>query len=62
MKASCVCHIQMLATFPGCLQTGVTYDWRLSVPMLEQRDGYFTKLKATVEIMCKLQNQKVRAE
>eukprot|EP00891_Asterochloris_glomerata_P002292 jgi/Astpho2/2292/e_gw1.00040.193.1_t len=39
--------------------TGVTYDWRLSVPMLEQRDGYFTKLKATIEIMCKLQNQKV---
>ena len=38
----------------------MTYDWRLSVPMLEQLDGYFTKLKATVEITCKLQNQKVK--
>ena len=62
VKATCVCYLKILTTFLGCLQTGVTYDWRLSVPMLEQRDGYFTKLKATIEITCKLQNQKVRAK
>ena len=58
----CRCYLEITTTFSECLQTGVTYDWRLSVPMLEQRDGYFTKLKATIEIMCKLQNQKVRVE
>ncbi|KAL0043739.1 hypothetical protein WJX82_004801 [Trebouxia sp. C0006] len=38
---------------------GVTYDWRLAVPLLEQRDGYFTKLKAAIEGTHKLHKQKV---
>lgn len=40
-------------------QVGVTYDWRLAVPLLEQRDGYFTKLKAAIEGTHKLHKQKV---
>ena len=40
-------------------QVGVTYDWRLAVPLLEQRDGYFTKLKAATEGAHKLHKQKV---
>ena len=28
-----------------------TYDWRLSVPALEERDGFFTRLKARCEAM-----------
>ena len=28
-----------------------TYDWRLSVPALEERDGFFTRLKARCEAL-----------
>lgn len=38
---------------------GVTYDWRLAVPLLQQRDGYFTKLKAATEGTHRLHQQKV---
>jgi len=31
--------------------TVMPYDWRLATPMLEKRDGYFTKLKAQIEAM-----------
>lgn len=31
----------------------MSYDWRLSFPMLEERDGYFTKLKMNIEAMRK---------
>ena len=31
--------------------TVAPYDWRLAFPILEQRDGYFTKLKSTIEAM-----------
>ena len=31
----------------------MAYDWRLSFPMLEQRDGYLTKLKVNIEAMVK---------
>jgi len=27
------------------------YDWRLAFPLLEERDGYFTKLKSSIEDM-----------
>ena len=37
----------------------MTYDWRLAVPLLEQRDGYFTKLKAAIEGAHKLHKEKV---
>ena len=40
-------------------KVGVTYDWRLAVPLLEQRDGYFTKLKSAIEGVYKLHKQKV---
>lgn len=39
----------------------MTYDWRLAVPLLEQRDGYFTKLKAAIEGAHKLHKEKVRS-
>lgn len=31
----------------------MSYDWRLSFPMLEERDGYMTKLKANIEALVK---------
>ena len=31
-----------------------TYDWRLSPVQLQQRDGYFTRLKAEIETLVKL--------
>ncbi|KAH7926940.1 Lecithin:cholesterol acyltransferase [Leucogyrophana mollusca] len=35
------------------------YDWRLSLYNLEERDGYYSKLKATIEGLKKRQNRKV---
>lgn len=35
------------------------YDWRLSFPMLEKRDGYLTKLKLKIEAMRKTNKKKV---
>lgn len=35
------------------------YDWRLSFPMLEKRDGYLTKLKYDIEAMHKTSGKKV---
>jgi Lecithin:cholesterol acyltransferase len=35
------------------------YDWRLSVANMERRDGYFTRLKNSVEVSSRLNNQKV---
>ncbi|KAL3135758.1 hypothetical protein ABBQ32_007321 [Trebouxia sp. C0010 RCD-2024] len=37
---------------------GVTYDWRLAVPLLQRRDGYFSKLKGTIESTVSLHNVK----
>lgn len=34
------------------------YDWRLAYLDLERRDGYFTKLKAQIEVSNKLNNKK----
>jgi len=34
------------------------YDWRLSYPLLEKRDGYFTKLMHKVEAMHKVTDKK----
>ena len=31
-------------------QVGETYDWRLSVPNMEKRDRYFTRLKWRIEL------------
>ena len=35
------------------------YDWRLSPTALEQRDGYFTRLKSGIETMVKLHGIRV---
>ncbi|KJA20775.1 hypothetical protein HYPSUDRAFT_68313 [Hypholoma sublateritium FD-334 SS-4] len=35
------------------------YDWRVSYYNLEERDGYFSKLKSTIEGLRKRQNKKV---
>ena len=35
------------------------YDWRLPLPKLEERDGYFTHLKAQIEVMRKTNNAPV---
>ena len=32
------------------LQHSETYDWRLSVPNMEKRDSYFTRLKWRIEL------------
>mmetsp|Transcript_8042 Transcript_8042/g.12284 ORF Transcript_8042/g.12284 Transcript_8042/m.12284 type:complete len:722 (+) Transcript_8042:464-2629(+) len=39
--------------------TMMTYDWRLAFPKLEERDGYLTKLKHTIEAMHKTNGKKV---
>ena len=35
--------------YDGSTMTMEAYDWRLGMPILEQRDGYFTHLKYRVE-------------
>ena len=42
------------------LQIGVTYDWRLAVPNMEKRDGYFTRLKMVIEWARNVKDEKVR--
>mmetsp|Transcript_9886 Transcript_9886/g.17989 ORF Transcript_9886/g.17989 Transcript_9886/m.17989 type:complete len:590 (+) Transcript_9886:847-2616(+) len=37
--------------YDGSMMTMMGYDWRLSFPLLEKRDGYLTKLKHTIESM-----------
>ena len=35
--------------YDGSLMTMMSYDWRLGYKHMEERDGYFTKLKHTIE-------------
>ncbi|KAG2454537.1 hypothetical protein HYH02_000382 [Chlamydomonas schloesseri] len=35
------------------------YDWRLAVPMLEERDGYYTRLRRTIEQLVELTGERV---
>ncbi len=37
----------------------MSFDWRLSFPMLEERDGYFTKLKGNIEALVKTSKEPV---
>lgn len=37
----------------------MSYDWRLSFDMLEERDGYFTKLKVNIEALVKTRRSPV---
>ncbi|KAL6754080.1 Lecithin:cholesterol acyltransferase-domain-containing protein [Haematococcus lacustris] len=37
----------------------MAYDWRLAVPLMEARDGWFTRLKLTVEMLASMSGHKV---
>ena len=41
------------------LQYSETYDWRLSVPNMEKRDSYFTRLKWRIELTHLTEKEKV---
>lgn len=53
--------IQNLADvgYDGSNMSLEAYDWRLAYPILEKRDGYFTKLKMKVEFFHKTTGKKV---
>lgn len=53
-------HARVGTEHPVRCQIGETYDWRLAVPNMERRDGYFTRLKVRVETMHKIHGEKVR--
>ncbi|EFJ42118.1 hypothetical protein VOLCADRAFT_97885 [Volvox carteri f. nagariensis] len=35
------------------------YDWRLAMPLLEERDGYFTRLRLTIEGLAEVSGERV---
>lgn len=45
--------------YDGSTMSMMSYDWRLSFPLLEERDGYFTRLKYHIEAMHKTNGRKV---
>jgi phospholipid:diacylglycerol acyltransferase len=45
--------------YDGNMMSMESYDWRLSFPMLEERDGYLTKLKYRIEAFHRTSGQKV---
>lgn len=45
--------------YDGNMMSMESYDWRLSFPMLEERDGYLTKLKNRIETFHKISGHKV---
>lgn len=45
--------------YDGNMMSMESYDWRLSFPMLEERDRYLTKLKNRIETFHKISGQKV---
>lgn len=45
--------------YDGSTMSMMSYDWRLSFPLLEERDGYFTRLKHHIEAMHKTNGRKV---
>lgn len=45
--------------YDGSNMSMESYDWRLAFPRLEERDGFFTKLKHKVEAMHKTTGEKV---
>ncbi len=40
-------------------QVGETFDWRLSIPNVEKRDAYFTRLKVRIELITEIAKEKV---
>ena len=45
--------------YDGSTMSMRSYDWRLSFPLLEERDGYCTRLKHHIEAMHKVNGRKV---
>ncbi len=45
--------------YDGSSMSMMSYDWRLGYQYLEERDGYFTKLKASIESHHKTSGEKV---
>jgi phospholipid:diacylglycerol acyltransferase len=45
--------------YDGSTMSMESYDWRLSFPLLEERDGYLTKLKNKIEAIHKTTDRKV---
>ena len=45
--------------YDGSTMSMEPYDWRLAFPMLEERDGYLTKLKYKIEAFYKTTGEKV---
>jgi phospholipid:diacylglycerol acyltransferase len=45
--------------YDGSMMSIESYDWRLAFPKLEERDGYLTKLKYTIEAFHKSTGKKV---
>jgi len=45
--------------YDGNMMSMESYDWRLSFPMLEERDGYLTKLKFRIEAFVNYSGNKV---
>lgn len=41
------------------LQVTEPYDWRLAPPKLQERDGYFSKIKAKIAFLVQLHGEKV---
>jgi phospholipid:diacylglycerol acyltransferase len=45
--------------YDGTSMYMASYDWRLAFTLVEKRDGYFTRLRHTIEAMHKTQGRKV---
>lgn len=45
--------------YDGSIMSMESYDWRLSFPKLEERDGFFTKLKYKIEAFHKVTGKKI---
>lgn len=41
------------------MQAVETYDWRLSLPNLQKRDKYFTRVQKRVELLREIHEEKV---
>ncbi|GLI65076.1 hypothetical protein VaNZ11_008503 [Volvox africanus] len=37
----------------------MSYDWRLAIPLLEERDGYFTRLRLAIEALAEVSSERV---
>lgn len=49
-----MCDVLAPAADAAASQIAVPYDWRLPIPMMEKRDGFFTRVKTEVELQYQL--------